>query len=461
MKPFSVKCGLLGALALSVAIAPAASIAQTAGSMQTEKTAQSAYIYGFPIVDMYRIMFGYNIDTTSPAYAAPFNVLHNTANVYTPADTTVQTPNSDTPYSTVGLDLRAEPLVLTLPAIESSRYYSVQFIDQYTYNIAYVGSRTTGNGGGKFSIAGPNWNGSTPSGIDKVITFDTQLGFALIRTQLFGPSDLDNVKKIQAGYAAEPLSSYLKTAAPAAAPLVEWLPPLAPSEERTSPEFFSILAFLLQFCPAPPGEAALRQRFANVGIVPGKPFALGSQNGSYVAGMAAGQKAIDAARATMKNANELFGTPQEMQNNYLNRAVGAQWGILGNSAAEAVYMSYAKTPTGQVLRGSSKYTIHFVKGGLPPTKAFWSLTMYDLPQQLLVANPLNRYLINSPMLPKLKLDADGGVTLYVQNRSPGADKESNWLPSPPGPFMMVLRDYWPEQSVIDGQWKQPPITVVD
>ena len=126
MKPFSVKCGLLGALALSVAIAPAASIAQTAGSMQTEKTAQSAYIYGFPIVDMYRIMFGYNIDTTSPAYAAPFNVLHNTANVYTPADTTVQTPNSDTPYSTVGLDLRAEPLVLTLPAIESSRYYSVQ-----------------------------------------------------------------------------------------------------------------------------------------------------------------------------------------------------------------------------------------------------------------------------------------------------------------------------------------------
>ena len=265
-------------------------------------------------------------------------------------------------------------------------------------------------------IAGPNWNGSTPSGIDKVITFDTQFGFALILTQLFGPSDLDNVKKIQAGYAAEPLSSDLKTTAPAAAPLVEWLPPLAPSEERTSPEFqhSGLPAAVL---PGAPGEAALRQRFANVGIVPGKPFALGSQNGSYVAGMAAGQKAIDAARATMKNANELFGTPQEMQNNY-NRRLVRSGESLGTPRPRPCTCRMQRRQRVGSCRGSSKYTIHFVKGGLPPTKAFWSPTMYDLPQQLLVANPLNRYLINSPMLPKLKLDADGGVTLYVQNRSP-------------------------------------------
>ena len=178
---------------------------------QTEAVAKEAYIYGFPMVDLYRIMFGYFIDSKTPAFKGPFNSISNSANVYTPADTTVQTPNSDTPYSFVGLDLRAEPLVLTMPPIEKNRYYSAQFVDQYTYNIAYAGTRTTGNGGGEFLLTGPDWNGPTPSGITKVIRFDTQFGLVGIRTQLFGPSDLDNVRKIQAGYAVEPLSSFLKT----------------------------------------------------------------------------------------------------------------------------------------------------------------------------------------------------------------------------------------------------------
>lgn len=213
--------------------------------------APQAYIYGFPLVDLYRIMFGYFIDSKSPGFTAPFNTLHNIANVYTPADTTVQTPNSDTPYSTLGLDLRAEPLVLTLPAIERNRYYSVQFVDQYTYNVAYVGSRTTGNGGGKFLVAGPDWNGTAPAGITKVIRFDTQFGLALIRTQLFGLDDLPNVHKIQDEYAVEPLSLYSKMVAPPAAPAVDWPAPLTAAEERTSPQFFNLLAFILQFCPSP------------------------------------------------------------------------------------------------------------------------------------------------------------------------------------------------------------------
>lgn len=447
---------LLIAAVLSLTAYPSGVGAQ--GSTEMGATVKAAYIYGFPMVDLYRIMFGYFIDPKSPAYAAPFNTLHNTANVYTPADTTVQTPNSDTPYSFIGLDLRAEPLVLTLPAIEAKRYYSVQLVDQYTYNVGYLGSRTTGNGGGKFLIAGPDWTSATPSGIAKVMRIDTEFGMALIRTQLFGPSDLENVKKIQAGYTVEPLSSYLKTAAPPAEPAVNWPPPLTPAEERTSPQFFNILSFILQFCPTLPSEVALRQSFASVGIAPGKTFDAGSQTGSYVTGMTAGQKEIDMARASLKTTTNLFGTPGEMDGNYLNRAVGAQYGILGNSAVEAVYLGYQKSSNGQPLNGTNRYAIHFTKGDLPPVKAFWSLTMYDLPQQLLVANPINRYLINSPMLPELKLDADGGLTLYVQNSSPGTDKESNWLPAPAGPFMMVLRNYWPDESVVSGQWKQPPIT---
>lgn len=446
------------AATLSFSVWPSTAQAQDTRATQTEAIAKEAYIYGFPMVDYYRIMFAYYLDPKSPVYKAPLNTLFNTSNVYTPADTIVQTPNSDTPYSYVAFDFRAEPLVLTIPAIEKNRYYSVQFVDQYTYNIAYVGSRTTGNGGGKFLIAGPSWNGPVPTGIAKVIRFDTELGAAIIRTQLFDPSDINNVRKIQAGYAVEPLSTFSRTAAPPAAPSMTWLTPLSPEQERTSPEFFNLLAFILQFCPTAPSEVALRQRFEKIGVSPGKSFDVGTRASSYVAGMTAGQKEIDAARAKNTSANGLFGTPEEMQDNYLNRALGAQLGILGNTAAEAVYLTYQKSSDGQPLSGANRYTLHFAKGELPPTKAFWSLTMYNLPQQLLVANPLNRYLINSPMLPNLKLDADGGLTLYIQHDSPGKNKEANWLPAPSGPFLMILRDYWPDESAISGQWKRPPVT---
>jgi hypothetical protein len=203
---------------------------------------------------------------------------------------------------------------------------------------------------------------------------------------------------------------------------------------------------------------------AIIGIVPDKPFDPASlstaRQAELSAGMAAGQKEIDAARAATTSANDLFGTRAQMHDNFLNRAVGAQYGILGNTAAEAVYLGYQKDAAGEPLTGANKYVVHFAKDGLPPVNAFWSLTMYDLPQQLLVANPLDRYLINSPMLPTLKQDPDGGLTLYFQHDSPGKDKESNWLPAPAGPFFVVLRCYWPKDAVLSGAWKQPPMTVV-
>jgi hypothetical protein len=391
--------------------------------------------------------------------------LYNSANVYTPADTTVQTPNSDTPYSFAGFDLRAEPYVLTLPAIDKNRYYSVQMVDQYTFNFDYLGSRTTGNGGGDFLIAGPNWHGVAPKGIKKIVRSDTQFALAIIRTQLFGPSDLDNVKKIQAGYAVRSLSAYTNTAAPAAAPNVDWVAPLTPADERTSLKFFNVLAFVLQFCPTAPSEVIWREHMAMIGIVPDKPFDPASlstaRQAQLSAGMAAGQKEIDAARAASTSSNDLFGTREQMHDNFLNRAVGAQFGILGNSAAEAVYLGYGKDAAGEPLTGANKYVVHFAKkDGLPPVNAFWSLTMYDLPQQLLVANPLDRYLINSPMLPTLKQDPDGGITLYFQHDSPGTARESNWLPAPAGPFLVILRCYWPKEAILSGAWKQPPMTIV-
>ena len=182
---------------------------------QARAIAKEAYIYGFPMVDNYRVQYAYFVNKEDPEYKGGWNEIHNTARVYTPQDKAIQTPNSDTPYSAVGADLRAEPLVLTVPPIEQDRYYSLQFVDGYTYNLAYVGSRTTGNGGGKYLLAGPNWKGDKPEGINEVIRSDTELALVLYRTQLFGPSDIDQVKKIQAGYQVQPLSVFLNQPPPA------------------------------------------------------------------------------------------------------------------------------------------------------------------------------------------------------------------------------------------------------
>jgi hypothetical protein len=136
---------------------------------------------------------------------------------------------------------------------------------------------------------------------------------------------------------------------------------------------------------------------------------------------------------------------------------GAVYGIYGNSQQEAMYPSYAVDADGQKLDGANRYTIRFTPDQLPPVNAFWSMTMYDFPAQLMVDNPLNRYLLNSPMIPQFRKDADGGFTLYFQNKSPGADKEANWLPAPEGPFLVVMRLYWPKPEALEGKWTAPPL----
>ncbi|QZT54806.1 DUF1254 domain-containing protein [Mycolicibacterium austroafricanum] len=426
--------------------------------------AKEAYVYGFPMVDNYRVQYSYFVDKQDPEYKGGWNEVHNTARVYTPEDTAIQTPNSDTPYSFVGADLRAEPLVLTVPPVQQDRYYSLQFVDGYTYNFAYVGSRTTGNGGGRYLLAGPGWQGEKPEGIDEVIRSDTELAFVLYRTQLFGPSDIEEVRKIQAGYQAAPLSVYLNQPPPPPAPAIDFVPPLTPEQQRTSPQFFEILNFVMRFAPALPEETALRERFARIGIGPDGDFDADSlspqMRAAIEGGMADGNAELDAFKKNeMDTGNvtsaQLFGSRQELGDNYLYRMAGAAYGIYGNTAAEAIYPNFSNDAAGQPLTGANRYVFRFPSGGLPPVNAFWSLTMYELPASLLVENPINRYLINSAMLPSVVPDPDGGYTFYIQNESPGIDKEANWLPAPKGPFALVLRLYWPKPDALNGSWKSP------
>jgi hypothetical protein len=459
-RSFSYGIALLPSLPLTEAHAQTSVSPDEARAISKE-----AYIYGFPMVDSYRIQHAYFVDAGNPEYKGPWNQIVNIPRVYTPADMAIQTPNSDTPYSFAGLDLRAEPIVLTVPVIEKNRYFSVQLIDAYTFNFAYIGSRTTGNDGGSFLIAGPNWKGEKPKGVTKVIRSETEFVLAGYRTQLFNPGDLDNVKKVQAGYKVEPVSAFLGQPAPAPAPAIDFIKPLTPEAQKTSPQLFNILNFVLQFCPTNPSETELMARFAKIGVgagktvdasSPGMKTALEQGIADAWADFAGLKKSIDAGKVT---AGDLFGTREYLKNNYLYRLAGAVLGIYGNSKQEAMYPVYTVDADGQKLAGSNRYTVRFAPGQLPPVNAFWSLTMYELPASLLVDNPINRYLINSPMLPNLKLDADGGLTLIIQNESPGKGKEANWLPAPKGPLIMYMRLYWPKDAALNGQWKPPALRV--
>ena len=446
---------------------PAPSIAET------KALAEEGFIYGLPIVMNYAVMYEYAVDRDSGQFKAPFNQIKNEPNVFTYKDTAIPTPNSDTPYSFAWLDLRAEPIVLSVPAVDPKRYYSVMLCDGNTYNFGYIGTRSTGSEAGDYMVVGPDWSGATPSGIKKVMRSSTQFALAGYRTQLYNSADLPNVERVQAGYRVQPLSAYLKQPAPPAAPAIDF-PKIDKDLVKTN--FFQYLDFALQFAPPAPNEKDIRAKLALIGVGAGKTFDFKDLSLEHKAEVGLGMKDGDTKIADylssgMKVINgwkigSLPGDSAHYNGDWLMRAAAAKAGIYGNDAAEAVYPLTRVTADSQTIDTSNNnYVLTFAKGQLPPVNSFWSVTMYDGKSQLLIENPINRYLINSPMLPKMTTNPDGSLTLYIQNKTPGKAKESNWLPAPNGPVYLVMRLYWPKEtppSVLpagEGTWKPPGVVV--
>ncbi|MBM7061814.1 DUF1254 domain-containing protein [Pseudomonas sp. UL073] len=459
--PFSRRHFLGGITALGAGLACPAWLLAAAQPLSQDPAefqaiTREAWIYAYPMLMHYQTMQKQALNPSASEYVGGFGRFRHYSDLFTPKNRDIVTPNNDTPYSWAWLDLRAEPWVLSVPAVDAQRYYVHQLVDMYTQNFAYVGVLSTGREAGDYLIAGPGWQGQAPAGIKQVLRSETEIAMILGRTGLNHADDLPAVRALQQQYRLRALHDYTGSAAPAPAAAVNWLP--WEIQNGLGAGFITHLNQLLTLCPVVESERALRDRFSRIGIVPGQPFDVAAlnpqQRQALIAGIQQAQAELKAASEKLPRPISMFGDRQALANDYLKRAMGAALGIYGNSIDEAVYTGSRLDQRGEPLVAGRQYRLHFRADQLPPASQFWSLTLYDLPDRQLVDNPINRYCLSSR--DALKRDADGGLTLLLQREAP-AD-QSNWLPTPAkGPFFLALRLYGPSEAAKTGQWQMPAV----
>ncbi|THD66458.1 DUF1254 domain-containing protein [Robertkochia marina] len=441
---------------------------------EAKAIAKEAYIYGFPMVVNYKTMNMYVLNENSPEYKGNFNEMQCDARLLGPEDKAIVTPNSDTPYCMLWADMRSEPLVISIPAMEPDRFFHFQLIDLYTHNFAYLGSLTTGNEGGNYLIAPSDWSGETPEGINEVIKCETDMFFSVIRTQLMNNDDLPNVKNLMDGYELQTLSSFLGEDPVAVKSLTDF--PTWEEGAQFTPKAFSYLDYMLNFTNPVPEEQALRDKLAKLDLGTEGEFNMDNFEPEVQAAI---EKGVSEAFKEMETfitenntdplmSSKIFGTRDflaetatesfGMKNYYMLRATAAHLGLYGNSGKEAIYPTYLMEVPGTPFNAKEhNYTLTFHKDSMPPVNAFWSLSMYDGKTQLFIENDLDRYLLNSNNKDQYVYGDDGSLTLYIQKEPPGKALEPNWLPAPDGPFYCVLRLYGPKEEALNGTWVNPPL----
>jgi hypothetical protein len=433
---------------------------------EARELARDAYVCFFPMLMGYRFLFGSFLVPDLPSHVRPVNTLGGEPRTLDHTFKDVITPNADTPYSFAGLDLRAEPMVLSVPAVPN-RFYHFQFEDLWGHNVHYVGTRTTGTGPGTYLLAGPGWDGDAPAGVDDVLRFETDVVFVIGRTQLLGPDDVEDLGRIMAAYDLRPLSAHTGDPTSAVAPY-DW--PVWNDDASRDEHFIGLVNALLPLCrPFDPEDVPDLERFAGIGIGASEPFdadALDDATREAIrAGVADARAAIGTAVAGLGsktngwNVMAVFGDRAWYRGNRMLRAAGAMAGWGGNDLDEAAYPMAREDANGEPLHGDHRYRI--VLTSPPPANAFWSFTMYDTSYDgtagYLVENAIGRYLINSTT-EGLVHGEDGSLTIHIQHDEPDTPEgRANWLPAPDGPFYIVLRIYLPAESVIDGSWEPPPI----
>jgi len=463
----ALACGAF-AMALLMTNLPTQAAPLTAA--EATELGTEAYIYGYPLITMeYTRRVITNVEKVEGTHA-PMGQLIRLREYPTAAFKDVTAPNADTLYTSCFLDVGKEPYVLSLPDAHG-RYYLFPMLDGWTEVFQVPGKRTTGTGPQTYAITGPGWKGELPKGV-KEYKSPTAIVWVLGRIYCTGtPDDYAAVHKMQDEISVVPLSAYGKPYTPPAGQVDPSIDMKTPVREQvnalTAEAYFSLLATLLKDNRPAKADAPMVAKLAKLGIVPGQPFdasKLGDEAAKALADVPKlGFEKImghfkEAGRMengwTFSTKTGIYGT------DYLQRAFITAIGLGANRPQDAVYPTSEVDAEGKPYSGANQYVMHFDKGQLPPAKGFWSLTMYN-GEYFFVANPLNRYSISARQ--NLKANADGSTDLYIQNESPGADKESNWLPAPKDKFILMLRLYWPQEkspSIINGTWKIPAVKTV-
>jgi hypothetical protein len=453
-----------GMLALLVGPAGAGPITE----QEAHAVAVDAYLYFYPLVTMdITRRVATNVEAGKIPGGGPANMFHNFP-AFPPADfKTVVRPNFDTLYSIAFLDLSKEPMVVSAPDT-GGRYYLLPMLDMWTDVFASPGWRTTGTQAGNFLITPPGWNEPVPSAMTR-ISAPTPFVWIIGRTKTDGPQDYDTVHKIQAGYKVTPLSQWDKTPVPATATIDTMVdmktPPKVQVDTMPAGKFFAYAVDLLKINPPHLTDQPMVAQLKKIGIEVGKSFDLSKVDAAIRNGL---ETAPEDAQQLMKwklpslarVANGWSMNTDTMGvygNYYLKRAIITQFGLGANLPEDAIYPVNLSDESGKPLDGTNKYALHFNRIDTPPANAFWSITLYDA-DGYQVANPLNRFAVSSWM--PFKYNTDGSLDLYFQNESPGADKETNWLPAPKGPFNLTMRLYAPRSDALTGKWNPPPVTRV-
>jgi len=434
-----------------------------AAEKQTEQTlaelADEAYVYAYPLVLMdVTAQAMINVATPDNQHAPP-NQFARMESLPDPAFNAVVLPNVDTLYTAAFLDLSREPVVLHVPDTQG-RYYLMPMLDAYSNVFASPGKRTTGTAELNVAVVGPRFKGQLPKGLRKIVA-PTDRVWLLGRTQINGKEDLPKVTELTRKYTLTPLSSYGKPYTPkpnAVDPKIDMKTPppkiVANLDDRA---YFERAARLLERFPPPAADKPALERFAKLGFEPGK-FTPSPAADKAIQG--AGERAVKQMRAhvveigKLQNGWRVSMATGSYGTRYAERGAVALYAFGANLPEDALYPAAARDASGQPLDGKSRYVIHFAKGQQPPVEAFWSLTMYHS-SGYLVENPIQRYAIGSR--DALTPNPDGSVDILIQADAPQGDRGGNWLPAPSGPFQLLMRMYWPTESVISGRWVMPPV----
>ncbi|MBX2987328.1 MAG: DUF1254 domain-containing protein [Bdellovibrionaceae bacterium] len=435
---------------------------------QAEKLAEEAYIFGYPLV-----LMGVTRDVSTAVsrpteLKAPLNQFVHVRRFPDASFQDVVRPNADTLYSSAWLDLDKEPLVLSLPDL-GDHYGMFPIMDAWTNVVASPGTRTTGNKANRFLLAGPGWKGEAPADM-ATIEIPTSNAWILGRIRVSAdPADLQTVHSLQNQVKLVPLSAWEGDHAPPAhvdivAGVDTATAPNAQVDRMDTASFFNRLNQLMESNPPFGRDTPLLRQLSGLGIAPSAEFSARAFDADVSA-------AIERGVANAKKKLATLAFPDMRENNgwtynlnlgsygrnYLGRATTAYAGLGANLAADSLYMFKQADDQGLVFDGSKKYVVRFAKDQMPPVKGFWSVTLYN-ERMLFAANPLNRYALGDRS--GLQPNEDGSVDILIQHESPGADRESNWLPAPQGKFDLVLRLYWPGPAIFDATWMPPTVMEV-